>query len=135
MLYNITNKALFACVVIQYNMKQDELLLRNIKEFLAYSYEAYGKGSYNTAITLFFKALVSIIDYHLFLKTGAIPSSHEGRFRALELKFPGLYRIIDADFPLYTESYRMTVSKNDAEKVKRDVESLIRQFKIEEKIK
>ncbi len=116
-------------------MGQGELLLKNIKEFLAYAYEAYRKGNYNTAMTLFFKALVSIVDYHLFLKTGAVPSSHEGRFRTLESRFPGLYRVVDADFPLYTESYRIAVSRSDTEKVKLDVESLIRQFKLEEKIK
>ncbi len=116
-------------------MNQFEVLLKNLKEYLKYANEAYAKGGFNTAMTLFFKALVAICDYVVLQKTGTIPSSHENRFRLLEIKFPSLYRIIDRDFPYYTESYRISVDKKLVDLVRQDVENLVKQFKLDEKIK
>ena len=109
-------------------MDQLEVLLKNLKEYLKYAIEAYKKENYNTAVTLFFKALVTICDIEIFKKMKMIPSSHENRFRTLENGFPYLYRIADKDFPYYTDSYRITISKRVVDLVKEDVEKLLKEF-------
>lgn len=116
-------------------MTQFDILLKNIKEYLKYAQEAYEKNDYNTAMTLFFKVLVTICDYQILRETGTIPSSHENRFRVLEVKFPFLYRIIDRDFPYYTDSYRISIDKRIVDLVMNDVKKLLKEFKIDEKIK
>lgn len=68
-------------------------------------------------------------------KTKSIPSSRENRFRILETKFPYLYRIIDKDFPYYTDSYRITIGKRVVDLVKEDVEKLLKEFGLDEKRK
>lgn len=109
----------------------DKDILKNIKEYLGYARLADSKGDNNTAITLFFKALVAACDWFVLQKTGSAPSSHEGRFRLLQIKFPELYRILDRDFPLYTESYRSVVAKEAVDLVKHDVEQLLKDIGIE----
>lgn len=116
-------------------MNQFEVLLKNLKEYLKYATEAYTKGDFNAAMTLFFKSLVAVCDYIILQKTGTVPSSHENRFRTLEIKFPSLYKIIDRDFPYYTESYRIAVDKRLVDLVRQDVENIVKQFKLDEKIK
>ncbi len=115
-------------------MNQNETLLKNLQEYLRNARNAYDKGEHNTAITLFFKALVTIADWYILSKTGVVPSSHENRFRILESKFHFLYRILDRDFPYYTDSYRMTIKKDIVDLVRDDVEKLIREFKLDKKI-
>ena len=56
-------------------MEQLDILYRNMKEYLSYAKEAYRKEDYNTAITLFFKALITICDIEIFIKLNIIPSS------------------------------------------------------------
>lgn len=69
-----------------------------------------------------------ICDIEIFRKTSSIPSSHENRFRTLENKFPHLYRVVDKDFPYYTDSYRIIISKRIVDLVKEDVEKFIKEF-------
>lgn len=109
-------------------MDQLKILLENLKEYLSYARKAYDEENYNTAVTLFFKALVTICDIEIFRKTSSIPSSHENRFRTLENKFPHLYRVVDKDFPYYTDSYRIIISKKIVDLVKEDVEKLLKEF-------
>ena len=116
-------------------MDQLGILIKNLKEYLGYANEAYEKGSYNTAVTLFFKALIAVCDIEIFRKTKIIPSSHESRFRMLEQRFPFLYRIADKDFPFYTDSYRLTLTRRIADMVKADVEKLIKEFGLDEETK
>ncbi|MBU3905025.1 MAG: hypothetical protein KJ906_02675 [Nanoarchaeota archaeon] len=116
-------------------MVELSVLYKNLKEYLSYAREAYNKENYNTAVTLFFKALVTICDIEIFKRTKILPSSHDNRFRTLEARFPYLYRIVDRDFPYYTDSYRITISKRVVDLVKKDVEKLLKEFGMDEKIK
>jgi hypothetical protein len=116
-------------------MDQLSILLMNLKEYLNYAKKAYEEENYNTAVTLFFKAVVTICDIEILKKTKSIPSSHENRFRILETKFPYLYRIVDKDFPYYTDSYRITISKRVVDLVKEDAERLLKEFGLDEKRK
>ena len=115
-------------------MTEMDDLLNNLAEYLRNGRNAYVKNENNTAITLFFKALVTICDIHILQKTGAIPSSHENRFSILEEKFSFLYEIMDRDFPYYRESYRTITKKDFVELVKNDAEYLIKKLGLDKKI-
>lgn len=84
------------------------------EEHVDFANQAYKKGNYNTAVTLFFKAIAAMIDLHILRGEGAIPSSHSKRFRILEEKYPSLYEIADRDFPFYQDSYTNRMNKEAA---------------------
>ena len=116
------------------DVMDQKTLLNNIKEYMENAKYTYGKKNFNSAITLFFKALVAACDLELFKKFGIIPSSHENRFRLLQKKMPDVYKILDRDFPLYIESYTTVTSKDTTDLVKSDVEQLIKKFGTDKEI-
>ncbi len=116
-------------------MEQLDVLYGILKEYFNNAMEAYEKENYNTAITLFFKALVTICDIEIYKKNKTVPYSHDSRFSILRERFSHLYRIVDRDFPFYTDSYRLAISKRLTDLVKEDVEKLIKEFNLDEKIK
>ena len=79
----------------------EQILLENTKEYTEFALGAFQQGKFNSATTLYFKALVALCDLYLFRKEGIIPSSHSQRFKILEEKYPLLYQIVDRDFPFY----------------------------------
>ncbi|MBU1129347.1 MAG: hypothetical protein KJ949_01825 [Nanoarchaeota archaeon] len=86
------------------SLKQD--LFSNAKEYFEDAIYSKNKKNYNSAVTLFFKAISSLADLYLLMKKGKIPSNHSERFKILrELNFE-IYNILDKDFPFYQESYR-----------------------------
>ncbi len=102
--------------------EKEEILQENFTEYFTFGLEAYTKEKYNTATTLFFKALVALCDLWILRKEGYVPSSHTHRFRILEEKYPDLYNITDRDFPFYQESYTQKMNKETAELLKEDAE-------------
>ena len=102
-------------------MGQEETLLGNVREFMKDAKKAKADGSFNSATTLFFKALAVSMDFFILKKEGFIPSNHTERFRLLKEKYPSLYRIMDKDFPLYQDSYRLKMSKQMVEVLEHDV--------------
>lgn len=107
-------------------MKEEELaLIQNIKEFYKNALESEKKGDFNTAVTLFFKALAVLGDLYIFRKEGKIPSSHSERFRILEEKYPTIYIILDKNFSAYQDSYRIQLNKENCEVLRKDVEQLL----------
>ncbi|MDD3175210.1 MAG: hypothetical protein PHU51_01925 [Candidatus Nanoarchaeia archaeon] len=103
--------------------EREQILIQNYEEYYSFALDAYNKQKYNSATTLFFKALVSLCDLFLFRKEGQIPSSHTNRFRSLE-KYPEVYEIVDRDFPFYQDSYTARMDKDIAELLKNDVEDV-----------
>ena len=72
------------------NMKENDLR-ENVEEFLKEGKRALKDQSYNSAVTLFFKAIAVMADLHLLKKEGFIPSNHTHRFRILEEKYKDIY--------------------------------------------
>ena len=105
--------------------EREEILQENYEEYYNLGVEAYKKEKYNSATTLFFKAMVALCDLFIFRKEGHLPSSHTNRFRILE-KYRNLYEIVDRDFPFYQESYTNRMDKDSAELLKDDVEEIKR---------
>jgi hypothetical protein len=105
--------------------EKEKFLIENAKEFLGKAKEADGDRAYNSAVTLYFKAIAVLVDLFILRKEGFIPSNHTERFRLLERKYPLLYRIMDKDFPIYQQSYRLRLGKEYSEVLKKDVGKVV----------
>ena len=104
--------------------EQEQILLDNIREFYKNALKAEKKGDFNTAVTLYFKALAVLADLYILRKEGRIPNNHSERFRILEEKYYEIYRIIDKDFLDYQNSYRLKLNKENCQILREDVERL-----------
>ncbi len=104
--------------------EKEEILIENVKEYYDLGIDAFKKEKYNTATTLFFKAIAALCDLYILRKEGIIPSSHTHRFRILEDKHPEIYKIADRDFPFYQDSYTKRMDEETAKLLKEDAETL-----------
>src|SRR3989338_8807626 len=104
--------------------EKERILYENVVEYYTYCVEAYKRGSYNVATTLFFKAIAALCDLYILRKEGYAPTSHTHRFRILEDKFLEVYTIVDRNFPFYQESYTKKMNKESAELLKKDAEKI-----------
>ena len=111
-------------------MSGEEFLIENIKEFVKEGREANLNKAYNSAITLFFKALAVSCDLLILRNEGSIPKNHTERFEILRAKYKDIYRILNKDFPVYQQSYRLKLGKEYAEVLGEDVKKLIEITKI-----
>src|SRR3989338_723490 len=105
-------------------MEQEKILLQNIQEFILEGKKAKDGWAFNSATTLFFKALAISVDLFILKKEGFIPSNHTERFRVLKEKYIEMYRIMDKDFPLYQDSYRLKMNKQLVEVLEHDVQKV-----------
>ena len=110
--------------------EQEKLLESNALEYYRNGLAAEKRGEYNTSATLFFKAIASLCDLQILQDKGSFPSNHSERFRILERDYSGLYLMIDKDFRLYQNSYRLKLDKNTSEVLKHDVEALFEKLRI-----
>ena len=129
-MYSTTKKFKYFFTVVYYNMDEKEKnLLENFNEYFTSAIEALKKKKFNTATTLFFKAIAALCDLYILKKEGFIPSSHTQRFRILEEKYPKIYKIIDRDFPFYQESYTQKMDEESANLLKEDAETIKKMLK------
>jgi len=101
-----------------------EILEQNAREYYKNALDAEKKQEYNSAVTLFFKAIASLSDLFVLVKEGKMPSNHNERFRILESKYKEVYNILDKDFPFYQDSYRTRLNKEISEVLKEDAKRL-----------
>ena len=101
--------------------EKEQILKDNFYEYFDLGLKVFREGKYNSATTLFFKAVVSLCDLYILGKEGRIPSSHSDRFRILEEKYPEIYAVVDRDFPFYQDSYTKKMDKESAELLKNDI--------------
>lgn len=106
-------------------MNEEQFLLENIKEFLKEGKEARLNQAYNSSVTLFFKALAVLCDLYILRKEGFIPKNHTERFEILKSKYSEIYSIMNKDFPVYQQSYRLKINKEYAEVLEKDVKRII----------
>ena len=104
--------------------EKEKILTDNFNEYFSLGLEAFKKGKYNAATTLFFKAIASLCDLYILKKEGIVPSSHSDRFRILEEKYPEIYAIIDRDFPFYQDSYTKKIDRESSELLKDDIKKI-----------
>ena len=111
-------------------MGSKEFLLENINEFIKEAKEATLNKSYNTSVTLYFKAIAVLCDLFILEKERFIPKSHVERFNILKEKYIELYQIMDKSFPIYQNSYRIKLDKKYVEILENDVKRIIEITKI-----
>ncbi len=99
-----------------------EILEKTAREYFCEGEEAFQKQRFNSAVVLYFKSLVALVDLYILQKTNKTPSSHNERFRITEEKFPKVYDLLDKDFPFYQQSYMQIMTKELAEVIKDDVQ-------------
>jgi len=104
--------------------EREKILTENFEEYFHLGNLAFREEKYNSATTLYFKAISALFDLYLFRHTGSTPSSHTHRFRILEKSFPKLYLIADRDFPFYQDSYTKKMDREAAQLLKEDAEHL-----------
>ena len=101
--------------------EREKILKDNFDEYFQLGIKVFNEQKYNSATTLFFKAIVALCDLFLLKGEGRAPSSHSDRFRIIEEKYPELYKILDRDFPFYQDSYTNKMDKESAELLKDDI--------------
>ncbi len=100
--------------------EKEQILFENREEYLSTTEDAFKNKKFNTAVTLFFKAISAGADLFLLRKEGIVPSSHSNRFRIAQEKYPELYDMLDKDFPFYQDSYTKKMNKESAEVLRED---------------
>lgn len=111
-------------------MGSEQFLLENIKEFVKQAKKSDKDGSYNSAVTLLFKAIAVMADLFILKTEGFIPKNHTERFMLLKTKHPQIYSILNKDFPVYQKSYRIKLDKEYVEVLENDLKQLIKITKI-----
>ncbi len=104
-------------------MVETEIIEKNLKEYLEIAEYSLGKGKYNAAVTMYYKALVELCDMTLLKKLNKIGANHTERFQLLESASPELYRIASKLFRFYRDSYNKEISEKIAKIVKDEVEN------------
>ena len=105
-------------------LEKEKILRENIEEYYNPGLMAFGEKKFNSATTLFFKALAALADLFILKKEGNVPSSHQKRFRVLENKYQDIYQILDKDFPFYQDSYTKKMDKEAAEVLQEDANKI-----------
>ena len=101
--------------------EREKILIGNFEEYFQLGLRAFNEQKYNSATTLFFKAIAALCDLFLLKKSGRVPSSHFDRFRTIEENYPAIYKILDRDFPFYQDSYTKKMDRESAELLKEDI--------------
>lgn len=106
------------------------ILEKTAKEYFSSANDELKKKRYNSAVVLFFKALAALVDLYVYQQTGDTPSSHNDRFRITQEKFQDVYNLLDKDFPFYQDSYIQIMSKELAEVIKNDAETMAKKTQV-----
>lgn len=113
------------------NMEEEEnLLIDNLRKFLKSAEIVYETNDFTSSTILYFKSLFAVFDLLILRKYGKTPKDHSERFRILEKDFPELYIILDSLYPIYRTTYTLSINKNTTDKIKENVEKIIREQKI-----
>ncbi len=112
------------------NEKKD-ILEKTAKEYFSAAEDEFKKERYNSAVVLYFKALISLSDLFILINTGKTPSSHTKRFQIAKESYPEVYNLLDKDFPFYQASYSQIMTKELAGVIKDDLQTMAKKVKIE----
>lgn len=100
----------------------------NHNEFISSAEEDLRESRFNPAVASYFKAIAILCDINTYKKVGLLPKNHSERFLYLKMHFKEAYDIISPLFNDYTDSYNKRVSKENAIKLKENVEKIKRIF-------
>lgn len=109
-------------------MAEKEVIEKNLEEYLEIARYSFSKKKFNTAVTLYYKALVELCDLELLNKANKIGSNHTERFELLQEFSPELYRTASKMFRFYRDSYNKEIKETIARVIKEEVEICIKKF-------
>ncbi|MBS3113775.1 hypothetical protein J4448_01615 [Candidatus Woesearchaeota archaeon] len=109
----------------------EEDLIKNIKSFKDSAEIVYLAGDYTSSTILYFKCLFVVLDLIILQKRGKTPKDHTERFDILKDNFPELYYFLDKFYPIYRQTYSLTIDKTACDEVKKNVERIIEEYKID----
>ncbi len=104
-------------------MAEKEILKKNYKEYLEIANYSFDKKKFNSAVTLYYKALVELCDIELLNKLNKIGTNHTERFSLLEKTTPKLYSIASKLFRFYRDSYNKEISETIAKLIQEEVKN------------
>ena len=110
------------------NMRED--LIKNIKSFKKSAEIVYTAGDYTSSTILYFKCLFVVLDLIILQKKGKTPKDHTERFSILKENFSELYSILDKYYPIYRQTYSLTIDRLTCDEVKKNVERIIEEYKV-----
>ncbi len=110
-------------------MKYTVLKKTAIKYFQS-AEDQLNKNRFNSAVVLYFKSLVALVDLFILQKIETTVSSHNKRFKLTKKRFPEIYNLLDKDFPFYQDSYVHIMSKELALVIKDDAQTMAKKTKI-----
>jgi len=123
-----TKKYLNKLFVSITNMRED--LIKNIKSFKNSAEMVHRTGDYTSSTILYFKCLFVALDFIILQKIGKTPKDHTERFSILKENFPELYSLLDKSYPIYRQTYSLTINKSTCEEIRQNVERIIKEYKI-----
>ena len=123
-----TERYLYNLFVSITNMRGD--LIKNIKSFKNSAELVYSTGDYTSSTILYFKCLFVVLDIIILQKMGKTPKDHTERFNILKEDFSELYLFLDKHYPTYRQTYSLTVNKLICDEVRKNVERIIKEYKI-----
>jgi len=106
------------------NKDKNAILEKTAREYFCSALDEFKKERYNSAVVLYFKSLISLVDLFILKNKNKTPSSHGERFRICKENYGEIYDILDKDFPFYQDSYNVLMSKELAEVIKEDAEKI-----------
>lgn len=112
------------------NTEQESILLSNISEYFNAALKHKQSKEYNSAVTLFFKAIAALGDLFLLRNEKKIPNSHTKRFLILKNKYQDVYLILDRDFPFYQDSYTNKMNLEETELLENDARELVKKLNL-----
>lgn len=124
-----TEKYKYILLVSTTNMKRD--LIKNIKDFKNSAEIVYKTGDYTSSTILYFKCLFVVLDLIILQKKGKTPKDHTERFNILKENFSELYLFLDKHYYIYRQTYSLTVDKLTCDEVRKNVERIIEEYKID----
>ena len=104
-------------------MAEKDVIEKNLKEYLEIADYSFNKRKFNSAVILYYKALVEICDLELLRKLNKIGANHTERFELLKTSSPLLYNAASKLFRFYRDSYSKEISETIANLVKEEVEN------------
>lgn len=113
---------------------QSGILLANSREFLESGNDSLKKKRYNAATDSFFKAIVTLCDYALFIRLHMLPKDHTERFDLLKIHYPEAFRTVSSLFRVYRRTYNVKSGEEDATAALESYYGLARYFGIEKEV-
>jgi len=104
-------------------------LKANIQEYIEVGESAFKQGKYNSAVIMYFKAMVGICDYIIKKELGLESKSHSERFAVLRLHYGDLYKTVSKYFDFYTDAYERRITKQEVGELRNAVLGLTDKIK------